>query len=170
MKSVTRFSSLFATIATLATRLGRVFPANVSPLGSLGFFSANPLWLIVAVVGFDLIKGGWYPGFVWTYLGFASYWLLGRLNRNRLSRQVILLPVASLLFFLLSNFGVWWHWYDHNIEGLVRCYTLAIPFYRATLIGDLIFGYGFLISKHLFASWNTVESRYVTLLSPTKNH
>lgn len=46
----------------------------------------------------------------------------------------------SILFFLITNFGVWAppnNWYPHTLEGLIQSYTLALPFFRNTLIGDL---------------------------------
>jgi hypothetical protein len=46
---------------------------------------------------------------------------------------------SSVLFFLLTNFGVWVLGYPKTWEGLVACYTAAIPFFRASLIGDFAF-------------------------------
>jgi hypothetical protein len=55
-------------------------------------------------------------------------------------------PIASLtiagsiLFFIVTNFGVWWlaDFYPKNLHGLGQCYVAAIPFFRGTLCGDLI--------------------------------
>lgn len=48
--------------------------------------------------------------------------------------------VASTLFFLVSNLGVWASaWYPSTGEGLVNCYIAAIPFYGYTIAGDLFF-------------------------------
>ena len=43
--------------------------------------------------------------------------------------------------FLVSNFGVWTssYLYTKNLEGLVTCYTIAIPFLQSSLIGTIIF-------------------------------
>ena len=51
--------------------------------------------------------------------------------------------VGSILFFIVSNFGVWLlgNLYEKNISGLINCYVLAIPFYKNTLISTLIFCY-----------------------------
>jgi hypothetical protein len=47
--------------------------------------------------------------------------------------------MASLVFFLLTNFAVWilTPWYAKTFIGLVQCYLMAIPFLRNTLLGDL---------------------------------
>ena len=48
--------------------------------------------------------------------------------------------LGALLFFVITNFGVWsLGSYGYNLEGLILCYTLAIPFFGNTLISTLIF-------------------------------
>ena len=40
-----------------------------------------------------------------------------------------------------------WHWVDSkNIEGLILCYTMAVPFFGYSIAGDLFFGYLFKFS------------------------
>ncbi len=56
---------------------------------------------------------------------------------------------GSLVFFLVSNFGVWALGspgvydipYEKNLKGLMECYVLAIPFLKNTLISTLLFTY-----------------------------
>lgn len=133
---------LSSAILIFISRFG-MLPANVSPLGSFGFFGKNVYLYFLTIVLFDLLKGGFYSGFLFTYLGFFSYWMFGKLAKTK-KLQFILLPFASFTFFLISNLGVWWYWYAHTASGLATCYTLAVPFYKNTLIGDLAFGYGFM--------------------------
>lgn len=132
---------------TFVSRLG-LLPGNISPLGSFGFFGGSPVWFMVSVVAFDVLVGGLYKGFWLTYLGFLIYPLLGKVAGGRWQRQALLLPLASFGFFLISNLGVWWYWYPKTWEGLLLCYTLAVPFYARTLAGDLGFGYGYLVVKN----------------------
>jgi hypothetical protein len=51
---------------------------------------------------------------------------------------------ASCTFFLISNFGTWCFgtMYEHTVGGLARCYVNALPFFRPTLTGDLVFSLG----------------------------
>jgi hypothetical protein len=57
---------------------------------------------------------------------------------------------ASILFFLVTNFVCWWgsNAYSQDWAGLVRCYTMALPFFRNTFCGDMAYscllfgGYG----------------------------
>jgi hypothetical protein len=49
---------------------------------------------------------------------------------------------ASVSFFVVSNFAVWAVWgdlYPKTLAGLMTCYVAAIPFFRHTVEGDLIF-------------------------------
>lgn len=48
--------------------------------------------------------------------------------------------LASLQFFIITNFGVWVSgYYPQNLEGFLQCFTEAIPFFRNTLMGDLFY-------------------------------
>lgn len=126
-----------------------LLPVNISLVGSFGFLSRNFFLFAATIVIFDLVKGGFYPGFLVTYLGFFSYYLLGRLAADRLRYQVVLLPLASFSFFVISNLGVFWYWYPHDLASLQTCFLLALPFYKNTLIGDLGLGYGILLFQKL---------------------
>ena len=123
-------------------------PVNFSPVGSFGFWTPH-WWLYgLSIIVFDVVKGGFYPGFLITYLGFAGYWVLGRGAGQSWRRQALFLAMASFWFFLISNLGVWWYWYPHSWQGLWQCYWLALPFYRNTMMGDLLFGYSVLVIKN----------------------
>lgn len=48
---------------------------------------------------------------------------------------------SSVFFYLYTNFG-WWlmsGMYEHTLAGLLRCYYMAIPFFRNNLLGNLVF-------------------------------
>jgi hypothetical protein len=48
---------------------------------------------------------------------------------------------SSIIFFIVTNFGVWVvqnSMYPKTIEGLAACYLAAVPFFRNTVIGDLL--------------------------------
>lgn len=149
MKKLIKLNSRsFTTAAAVfASRLGYL-PANVNPVGSYGFFGKNNWLFFTIIILFDWLVGGFYPGFWMTYLGFAMYPMLGKLAKNT-HLKLILLPLASFSFFLISNLGVWWYWYPHTWAGLTTCYLLAVPFYKRTLVGDLVFGYGYLVIFNL---------------------
>jgi hypothetical protein len=80
------------------------------------------------------------------------------------SRQSVLatrvLPIAgttlagSLLFFIVTNLGDWWLYYQHTSRALVNCYVSAIPFFRNTIFGDVA-GAALLFGGWSLAGFNT---------------
>jgi hypothetical protein len=92
-----------------------------------------------------------------TWLCMGGYAILGAtLLRNtesplRIGGTVLM---ASLLFFLTSNFGAWLEQarpYGYSFAGLMDCYIQGIPFYRGTLIGDTAYSAA-LFSAHFALS------------------
>lgn len=78
---------------------------------------------------------------VMVYAGALAAIPVGRWMRSQQSK--LRLPVGSLvastLFFLISNFGVWLSgWYPMTGAGLLSCYGFAVPFFGYTIAGDLI--------------------------------
>jgi hypothetical protein len=49
---------------------------------------------------------------------------------------------SSVAFYLLTNAAVWLMWYPATWQSLVRCYTVALPFFANTLAGDAFFAAG----------------------------
>tara|TARA_X000000368_G_scaffold350446_1_gene290771 strand:- start:530 stop:1024 length:495 start_codon:yes stop_codon:yes gene_type:complete len=48
--------------------------------------------------------------------------------------------LGALTFFIITNFGVWsLGSYGYNLEGLLICYTLALPFFGYNLISTFLF-------------------------------
>lgn len=129
----------------------RVIPhtANFAPVGAIALFAGAilawriALWLPLAVmVASDLIIG-LHPLVGFTWGAFALITLIGVALRK--SSKWLLIPIgalaSSLLFFVISNFGVWVEGklYPHTWQGLTDCFIMALPFFRATLTSDLLF-------------------------------
>ena len=68
---------------------------------------------------------------------------------------------SGLLFFVVTNFSVWLGsaFYPPTWEGLVACYTAALPFFRNTLVGNLVY------SLILFGGLALAERRFPALRS-----
>jgi hypothetical protein len=66
--------------------------------------------------------------------------------------------LTTTLFFLGSNLAVWYGsaFYSPDWSGLMMCYTMAIPFFQNTLLGDLFY------SGALFGSFFWISQRYPT--------
>lgn len=110
----------------------------------LGAYAIRNVWLAalvpLAIMALADIVLGWHSSALFTYAGMLAgtligRWLLPKLSVLRLGGAAFL---ASLAFFLISNFGVYLGgYYGYGLDGLVACYVAAIPFWGASLIGDL---------------------------------
>ena len=69
--------------------------------------------------------------------------MLGMLLRNRVTIKNCAAAAlsGSFLFFFITNFGVWLSsgYYPKNIEGILACYTMALPFLGNTIGGSLFY-------------------------------
>ena len=78
-----------------------------------------------------------------TWAWYAAVLVLGSGLRRHLKPLWIMggALASSVSFFLLSNFAVWaaYDMYPKNFSGLMTCYAKAVPFFRGTFAGDLVF-------------------------------
>ncbi len=84
-----------------------------------------------------------YPGFYWQYLSVLLISFIGRNYINKISTFKLfgVSIFSSLFFFVISNFGVFISSsiYPKDFNGLLLCYTAAIPFFYGTLISSIIY-------------------------------
>jgi hypothetical protein len=150
-----RFLVLVGMIAfAVATRLvtfyaPNVLPYNFSPVEAIALFGGayfldRRVALIVplgAMFLADLVIG-LHDLLPVVYSCIALTTLLGFNLRNRVGpvRVAAYGVVSATLFFVVTNFFVWLlgNMYTHDGAGLVDCYLMAIPFYKNTLIGTLL--------------------------------
>jgi hypothetical protein len=124
-------------------------PANLAPVGAIALFGGAVLprklgwWLPVAVMIISDAIIGFYSGIAFTWLGFLLVGLYGMSLRGY--SNWFRVPFGALgsavIFFMVSNFGVWaaGHMYANTWAGLVQCYEMALPFFRNTFVGDLLY-------------------------------
>lgn len=159
--------ALLAVLAAATAILPpNVRPWNVAALGALALFAAARLRFPFAVAVFALAlvvkELGVYLQFGFephppTWVCFAVYVALGYAFLRKTESPVRIAGTAlgaSVLFFLVTNFGAWLEQalpYGYSLAGLVNCYEAAIPFYRGTILGDMIFT-GALFGAHAVLS------------------
>jgi hypothetical protein len=145
-----RFLVLASMILAAAASRLIPHPPNMTSLTAVAlfggaYFSDRRLAFLVplsALFFSDLILG-FYHHMEVVYLSFALIVAIGLWLQKR--RTVLPIAgaalVSSVLFFVLTNFGVWAFdaFYPKTLEGLIACYVAAIPFFRNTLIGDLLY-------------------------------
>ncbi|KKS67129.1 MAG: hypothetical protein UV36_C0012G0007 [Parcubacteria group bacterium GW2011_GWC2_42_6] len=77
------------------------------------------------------------------YAGVAAAFAIGWYLRRHLKWYGVLFAsfASSVTFFILTNFAVWafFNWYPHTWAGLASCFTLALPFFRNALLGDMAY-------------------------------
>ncbi len=85
---------------------------------------------------------GFYEGQIFNYAALAGAALLG-LTMKQVKAPTVLAYIfgASALFFVVSNLGYFLSGYNgFTLAGFEKTYVDAIPFYRNTILGDLIGG------------------------------
>jgi hypothetical protein len=129
---------------------------NFTPLAaSLLFFGARgsrrQMWIpVTALIATDLVLNRFVYhystdySFLFTWAWYAGMILLGSgilRSRTSVARVAGASLAASTSFFLISNFFVWaaGNMYPHTFSGLATCFVAAIPFFRGTFAGDLMF-------------------------------
>lgn len=130
---------------------------NFSPVGALALFcgaqiSNRKLAFLLpmgALILCDLISeivlagSGFYHGMAFVYLSFFAVIAIGQFIKRRKNVKNVLFAslAASVIFFIVSNFGIWLNspFYTQDFAGLALNYTGAIPFFRNTLLSDLLF-------------------------------
>lgn len=121
----------FAPITAIAIFGGSVLPKRISVWAPLGAMVISD-----AIIGFyPLMPLVW---FCYLIIALAS----SRYLRPRsLARGAVMTLSASLFFFVVTNVGVWATsgMYAHTWSGLARCYLLAVPFFRNSLLSDLLY-------------------------------
>ena len=121
--------NLFFVVAILVSRF-LPHPPNFTPIIAI-FMASGGLSLVPLLVTYlftDAILG-FHSSMIWVY---ASLFVIGYLQKGPI--------VSSLIFFIITNFAVWTSgYYGYGLEGLLLCYTMAIPFFINTLASTLIF-------------------------------
>lgn len=161
-----RFWGILTVIGAAAAFRLVPHPPNFSPIAAMALFGGATLvrreWAfaipLAAMFLSDLVLG-FHDQMVVVYVSVALVSGIGLWLRSgpRGYRSVARIGagsiVGSLIFFTLTNFAVWFSggMYEKSLAGLWTCYTAALPFFQATLTGDLFF------STVFFGAWMIVE-------------
>jgi len=145
---------VIAAIMRLMPHLPNVTSITAMALFSGVYFTKKKFAFIVpllAMLAADLFLG--FSGI--TFFVYAAFILISYIgiSSKKISIKTILL--SSLSFFVITNFGVWLMSYPKSVAGLVECYTLAILFFRNSLIGDFVY------SGILYFGFQFVSNRYL---------
>lgn len=144
--------------------MGRLMPhpANFAPVAAVALFGGAllprklGLFLPLTIMVLSDLVIGLHPTIFFTWGSFLVIALAGSyfMKRVTVSSVVIASLGSSVFFYLVTNFGVWLEGrlYTQTFDGLLQCYINALPFFRNTLLGDLVF------SAALFGAYVAVSA------------
>ena len=120
-------------------------PPNFTPVIAFGIYI--PLifgfWYIpffILSYALTVFFIGFHTLLIWTWGSLALISILYKFSNGIVSRIGLSL-LGATCFFIISNFGVWVgsSFYEQNLQGLINCYIMAIPFFTNTLISTALF-------------------------------
>ena len=144
----------------------RILPhePNFAPIGALALFGGTYFkgWKafvvpLAAMIISDLFLG-FHSTMVWVYGSFLLISLLGKVflsGRVKWRKLFGLSLLSSVLFYLITNFGVWamGTMYVHDFSGLLQSYVMGLPFFRNTILGDITYNFVFFGAYALATKW-----------------
>lgn len=142
----------------------RIFPhmPNFTPIGAMALFGGAylknkyhaflipvlSLWISDVIINNFILSyynefTWFYPGFIWQYASFILIIIVGYFFLNKLNFKNVFITTisSSILFFIITNFGVWISgtMYTFDLQGLINCYVMALPFFKGTLLGFICY-------------------------------
>ncbi len=144
---------------------------NMVPVAAIALFAGAYLdkrlvpWVPLAIMIISDLVIGLHNMIFFTWGAFLLVGFLGMWLKHRRSwGNVFTMSVFSaLLFFVITNFGVWLGWYPHTWNGFSTCYINAIPFLRNTFLGNVVFTF-VLFGLYELAKNAVRKSRFKTVL------
>ena len=143
-------------------------PPNFTPIVAVaimsGYFFKNiKLSFVVLLIAMLLVDVflGFYKHMLFVYLSlfliaFVFFKISDKINFKNL---FVFGFLGSLIFYLVSNFGVWASGvlspvtnlpYEKDLNGLISCYFLAIPFFKNTLLSTIVFSYAAYLANYFY--------------------
>jgi hypothetical protein len=167
---------IFIATAIFVAAVSRLFPhiPNFSPIAAMALFGAVyfenkvtailiPLvTMLLSDIALELLTGwGFHNTIVYVYASFVLTSLIGLWVKRNTTVQTIAIGsvVSSVLFFIITNFGVWAAGgFAGGLAGLNLTYVMGLPFFGPTLAGDLFF------NSILFGTFYLVQRKYPALI------
>ncbi len=147
---------LIAVLCRLLPHLPNFSPVTAIALfGGLYFSNKTMAYLVpLFIMALSDLFLGFHSISVVVYVAFLLVSFIGTQTKKP---SVFTILLSSISFFVITNFGVWLIGYPKTWTGLVECYTLAIPFFRNSLLGD------FFYSGVMIIGFSFVQKRYLQL-------
>lgn len=137
---------------------------NFTPIGAMALFGgmymdkkfAFTLPLLALFLS-DLFLG-FHSTMPFVYVSFLLSGLIGLwIKKNRTGRRMVFgILSSSVLFFIITNYGVWLvsGLYQKTPQGLLQTFVMALPFFRNTIFGDLLYTTAFIMMYEIYKVWS----------------
>lgn len=152
--------TLFAAFSRLAPH-----PPNFTPILSIALFCGISFRskYIFLIPLFSMLISDYFIGYhsviMYVYISLLIIFFIGKylIKENSFNSTMVLSLSSAIIFFIISNFGVWIVGYPKTISGFIACYVAALPFLSNTLISTLLFSSVF----HYCQSFNVKERGFL---------
>ena len=120
-------------------------PPNFTSLLALSFyipavFGIRYIPIVVFALLFTDIIIGFHSTMIFTSGSVILIGLISKYFNKSIIFRVSGAFIGAVIFFVLSNFGVWLGGsYGYDLNGLLSCYILALPFFGYSVLSTLIF-------------------------------
>ncbi len=144
---------LIIALATLIHLLPH--PWGMTTLGATAIYAgahgaSRTSWLIPLLpLSLGIVIAGLYSPVVMVavFAGYAGATIAGRFflaKKQSGARFAGAIATGAVVFFLLSNFGVWFAgFYPQDLSGLLACYIAGLPFLGIALMADTVYSAAF---------------------------
>ena len=165
MKKIDIKSKASVSVVILLAVVARLIPhaPNFVPIGGLALFSGanfkNRIALLIPLAAMFIsdIFLGFHSTIPYVYVSFIIIALIGGLIKTNKWQSLALASLtSSVLFFLITNFGVWasFNMYPKTIDGLIQSYVMGLPFFRNTILSDLFYSFSFFYGYRFLSNFN----------------
>ena len=143
------FIFFFLTISRLIPHEPNFTPIlSISILGFLfsTILSVKVLIVLGSMFFSDLIIG------THDFMIYVYFSLILLIIFSNSKNYIYMIFFGPLIFFIITNFGVWlnsWY-YTKNINGLIECFYMAIPFFKNTILSTFFYCILILLTKNFY--------------------
>ncbi len=131
--------------------IGYIFPIGTLLLGDVILGLTSPIYSEYLFSS----------SFIFVYAAFALIVLIGMQLADKPSLKTVIGGsfTAAILFFLVSNSGSWLYldMYPKTFAGLLGAYEAGVPFFRNTLVSQLLF------SSAIYVVYNLSTSKKISI-------
>ena len=143
------FIFFFLTISRLIPHEPNFTPIlSISILGFLfsTILSVKVLIVLGSMFFSDLIIG------THDFMIYVYFSLILLIIFSNSKNYIYMMFLGPLIFFIITNFGVWLYssYYTKNINGLIECFYMAIPFFKNTILSTFFYCILILLTKNFY--------------------